>query len=90
MQETQIWSLGRKDPLEKGMVAHSSIPAWEILWTEEPGGLQFMESQESDLAEYTLKKQNKGSFKIFWTEWKWKPSMLEFVGRPEPVLGGTS
>ena len=40
MQETQVWSLGREDPLEKGMVTHSSILAWRIPWTEEPGGLQ--------------------------------------------------
>ena len=38
-------SLGQKDPLEKGMVTHSSIPAWRIPWTEEPGGLQSMGSQ---------------------------------------------
>ena len=40
MQETQFWFLGQKDPLEKGMDTHSSILAWEISWTEEPGGLQ--------------------------------------------------
>ena len=39
MQETQIWSLGQEDPLEKGMTTHSSTLAWRILWTEEPGGL---------------------------------------------------
>ena len=39
MQETQVWSLGSEDPLEKGMVTHSSILAWRIPWTEEPGGL---------------------------------------------------
>ena len=38
MQETQVQSLGQEDPLEKGMATHSSIPAWRILWTEEPGG----------------------------------------------------
>ena len=42
MQESQFPSLGRKDPLEKEMATHSSIPAWEIPWTEEPGGLQSM------------------------------------------------
>ena len=47
------------------MAALSRILAWEIPWTEEPGGLQSMESQESDLAERAPKKQNKGSFKIF-------------------------
>ena len=40
MQETQVWSLGQEDPLEKGMATHSSILALEIPWTEEPGGLQ--------------------------------------------------
>ena len=42
MQETQIQSLGREDPLEKGMATLSSILAWRISWTEEPGGLQSM------------------------------------------------
>ena len=45
MRETKVQSLGQEDPLEKGMAAHSSIPAWRIPWTEEPGGLQSMESQ---------------------------------------------
>ena len=48
MQETQIPSLDQEDPLEKGMATHSSILAWRIPWTEEPGGLQSMGSQESD------------------------------------------
>ena len=46
-QETQVQSLGQGDPLEKEMSTHSSIPAWEIPWTEQPGGLQSMGSQES-------------------------------------------
>jgi len=45
MQETGVHSLGRKDPLEKGMAIHSSILAWRIPWTEKPGGLQFVRSQ---------------------------------------------
>ena len=45
MQEIQIRSLGREDPQEKGMAAHSSILAWRIPWTEEPGGLQSRRSQ---------------------------------------------
>ena len=48
MQEIQkMWvqSLGREDPLEEGVATHSSILAWKILWTEEPGRLQSMESQ---------------------------------------------
>ena len=45
MQETRVRSPSREDPLEEGMATHSSILAWEILWTEEPGGLQSMGSQ---------------------------------------------
>ena len=39
-QETWVWSLGWDDPLGEEMATHSSILAWKILWTEEPGGLQ--------------------------------------------------
>ena len=45
MQETQVRSLGREDPLEKEMAIHSSTIAWKIPWTEEPGRLQSMGSQ---------------------------------------------
>ena len=45
IQETQVQSLGQEDPLEKGVATHSSILAWEIPWTEEPGRLQSMSSQ---------------------------------------------
>ena len=45
MQETQVQSLGGEDPLEEGMATHSSILAWRIPWTEEPGGLQSIGSQ---------------------------------------------
>ena len=45
MQEMWVQSLGREDPLEMEMATHSSILAWEILWTEEPGGLRSMGSQ---------------------------------------------
>ena len=45
MQETRVRSLGSEDPLEKEMATHSSIPAWRIQWTEEPGGLQSTGSQ---------------------------------------------
>ena len=51
MQETWVRSLGWKDPLEKGMATHSSILAWRIPWTEEPGGLQYMGLQrDSDMS----------------------------------------
>ena len=45
MQEIRVQSLGQEDPLEKRMATHSSILAWRIPWTEEPGGLQFIGSQ---------------------------------------------
>ena len=45
MRETQVGSLGWEDALEKEMATHSSTLAWKILWTEEPGGLQFLGSQ---------------------------------------------
>ena len=45
MQETQVQSLGQEDPLEKEIATYSSILAWKIPWTEEPGGLQSMASQ---------------------------------------------
>ena len=47
MQETHVRSLGWEDPLEKEMAPHSSILAWKIPWTEEPGKLQSMGPQES-------------------------------------------
>ena len=49
MQKTWVQSLGQEDPLEKGMATHSSILAWRILWTQDPGGLQSMGSKESDI-----------------------------------------
>ena len=60
--ETQVLSLGREDPLEKEMATHSSILAWKILWTEEPGRPQFIESQRvehdwSDLAQGLTKAE---------------------------------
>ena len=45
IQETRVRSLGWEDPLEKGKATHSSILAWRIPWTEEPGGLQSVGSQ---------------------------------------------
>ena len=44
-QESRVRSLGREDPLEEEMATHSSVLAWEIPWTDEPGGLQSMGSQ---------------------------------------------
>ena len=48
VQETQVASLGGEDPLEEGTAAYSSILAWRIPWTEEPGGLPSTESHSGD------------------------------------------
>ena len=48
MQETQVQSLSREDPLEKKVATHSSHLAWRIPWTEEPGGIQSVGLQELD------------------------------------------
>ena len=48
VQETWVQFLGQEDPLEKVMATHSSVLAWAVLWTEEPGRLQSMGLQESD------------------------------------------
>ena len=51
MQETWVQSLGQEDPLEKRMATHSSILAWRIPWTEEPGGLESKGSQRLEITE---------------------------------------
>ena len=50
IEETRVRFLGLEDPLEKEMETHSSLLPWRIPWTEEPGRLQSMGSQESDMA----------------------------------------
>ena len=51
IQETRVPFLGREDPLEKGMATHTSILAWRLPRTEEPGGLQSMGRKELDITE---------------------------------------
>ena len=51
MQEMQVRSLGQEDPLKEEMATHSSVLAWEIPWTEEPGGVQSMGLQELDMTQ---------------------------------------
>ena len=51
MQETWAQSLGRENPLKEDMATHSSILAWKIPWSKEPGGLQSIGSKESDMTE---------------------------------------
>ena len=56
MQDTQVWSLGWEDPLEKEIAIHFSLPSWEIPWTEKPGGLQ--DSKESDTTQQLNSNNN--------------------------------
>ena len=66
-QETWVQSLGQEDPLEKEMATHSSILAWRISWTEEPGGLQSIGWQESDTTEQLHNKKDSGvNTTFFW------------------------
>ena len=60
MQDTRVQSLDWEDPLEKEMATHSSILAWEIPWTEEPSGLEFMGSQRA--GHKLLTKQQQSGF----------------------------
>ena len=65
MWETQVLSLGRGDPLEKGMATHSSILAWRISWTEEPGGYSPWGLKESDTT------QGLTLFSLSLWQWQW-------------------
>ena len=67
MQKTWVRLLGQEDPLEKGMATHSSILVWRIPRAEEPGGLQCMESQESDTTERLNHQQ---SFQLGQCGWR--------------------
>ena len=79
MQETCVWSLGWEDPLVKGMATHSSILAWTIPWTEEPGGLQFMGLPRVDhlraivhaLTELDTTEQTEQENKLYSVAWVW-------------------
>ena len=77
MWETQVQSLSWEDPLEKEMATHSSILAWKISWTEEPGGLQSMGRKESGMTE-RLKHTNKS----FWRR-QWQPIPVVLPGESQ-------
>ena len=59
MQKMQVPSLGQEDPLEKEMAAHSRILAWEITWTEEPGGLCDHGGRKESLSTTPINLENK-------------------------------
>ena len=86
VQETWALSLGWEDPLEKEMATHSSILAWKIPWTEEPGGLQSMGSQKSwnNWATNTSTSTHlmiiQWKWQICWRIWIWKTECLKNYG----------
>ena len=75
VQETQVWSLGREDPLEKEMATHSSILAWRSPWTEESGWLQSMGSQRArhDWVTNTF-FHFQGIYPTVWEKTAWYPT----------------
>ena len=75
MQESQVWFLGREDPLEKGMTTHSSVLTWEIPRTEEPGGLQSIGSQRVGHAWVTNTGQ--GGYLFSWYNVKLMTSVVQ-------------
>ena len=96
IQETQFRSLDQEDPLEKGMATHSSIPAWEIPWAEEPGGLQPMGSQRvrHDLATKNINTGNhcihtKRLMNLNWILASYKPAQLS-IHTALPRTAGSS
>ena len=83
MQETQVRSLGQEDSLEKGMATHSSILAWRVRWTEEPGGLQPVWSQRVGqnwaTKRASLVAQRVKHLPVVQETWVW------FLGREDPL-----
>ena len=78
MQETQAQSLSWEDPLEEEMATHSSILAWRIPWTREPGGLQSMGLKEQDKTEWLNMHTQEIEIKSYWLEENiYKPSLWE-------------
>ena len=77
MQESWVRSLGREDPLEKEMATHPSILAWEIPWTEDPGGLQSMESKESGMTQQLSQNQDKINSRLDTAEKRVNSKMLK-------------
>ena len=83
MWETQVQSLSREDHLEREMATHSSILAWEIPWTGEPGALQSTGSQESDMTERLNDHNNNKDLSILRLGHPWgilEPRHREYQG----------
>ena len=75
MQETRIWSLDWQDPLEEGMATHSSILAWRIPWTEEPGGYSPWGRRESDTTERAHLELTGGQSRILPHSFCWRSNL---------------
>ena len=90
MQETWVQSLGREDPLEKEMATHSSILAWRIPWTEEPGGLQSTGSQrighDWETNTFTFSRDDCGCYQVVALEVEGKVEFwIYFEGRAKRI-----
>ena len=85
MKETQVSSLSREDPLRKEMATHSSILAWRIPWTEEPGGLQSMESPRvgHNLATEHAKKRHQRACSLSLSFRQGRTQQEGVTGQPE-------
>ena len=79
MRETRVWSLGREDPLEKEIVTHSSILAWEVSWTEEPLWLQSMASERDTTWQLSTRKTISCSIYLLSKYWSSTDFMPDFV-----------
>ena len=91
MQETWVPSLGQEDPLEEETTTHSSILAWRIPWTEEPGGLQSMGSQTVDLARTharTHRTSGEERPAMLWTSAGARPAATAVNSLPAPSCSG--
>ena len=79
MQETWVRSLGQEDPLEKEMATHSSILAWRIPWTKEPGGQQSVGSQDLDMTRQSLVAQTVKRLPTM------RETLVQSLGREDPL-----
>ena len=81
MQETQVWSLVRKIPLEEGMVTHSGILAWRIPWTEEPSGLPSLGLQQWGTRLSNFHDRSMTRSDTLWTQWVTASTWTKATGR---------
>ena len=80
MWETRVWSLGREDPLEEEMAAHSSILAWEISWTERLSDYSPKGCKESDTVEWlTAAAESTNIALVSWSRWKSDMCLIPFL-----------